>query len=177
MNGNLLEFIFQIAVEFGATFFGVIYAFRLSYDHERRKREQETTELAINILSSIKKELENILHPINRYIMGYTYSTIWLVFTSDAFNSAIGGGYYSLLSHESQARITSIYTKFKQGENCISKIYSMIGTPSMAMTGATQTLNQFKASLDSIIGDLREEIPTLIEYLEIELKTLEQQTE
>ena len=141
--------------EFAAGGLGVLMAFYLDRtieERQNRAREHEESvnkkrtdlEIQINVLKSIKQEVELHIEPVRDFVMGNQLDSLNTIFTTRALESAIGGGHYSFMAHDTQVILSDLYDQFKSADRYVEKILSMIGSAGMALGGSGNTVLNFK---------------------------------
>lgn len=161
MTLPLKQQIFQMLVEFGATFTGVVLAFGLSLWYDRQKRHKKEIKTKIRILETIKEELDLHLDPLIRTPVEFEGARI-IPFITNALDSSVGGGYFSLLEPETQKRISKNYGSIKLAEIYNNKIISMTGATGIDRVSRAS----FEKSLEKTLIRLAEHTPELIKFLE-----------
>lgn len=125
MRYILDERVFQIAVEFGATFTGTLFGFALAFWYDRYVKRKEELGIKIRILEAIDLELELNMDSISKEtFLEDEIHFPSLPFTRNALNSSIGGGDFSKLDPDIQKAISQLYIIFFEAENTSKKIFS-----------------------------------------------------
>lgn len=156
---------FQILVEFGASFAGVVAGFLLAYWYDRKKRHIENINLKINILNAIKKELELNVTPPNRVKKGGIIIP-FIPYVKNALNSAIGAGYFSLLDPDTQRQISWVYALFRQHERVHEISLGEASPHGMPFDDWLDYLEPILYDLRVNLKSIFDEVPKLIEYID-----------
>jgi len=154
----------EILINFGATFISVFLAFGLSLWYDRKKKRKEEITMRLRILEAIRTELDLNLQQLGKE----NEENVIKIgrFTTIALDSAVGGGYFSLLDSETQGRVSRIYNSFRIAQMWLDKILSMVASADMAMTDAEHNLREFQGMLYEVLKFLRKDVPDVMIILE-----------
>ena len=120
-----VDWLVYVVIPFVATFSGVFLAFILATKRERRKRKEEelerkikTREILINELTQIKDNLDGATSLKQQYGDSYVPN---IDFPTDAKQSIVNSGAFSLLEIELQADVSHIYAVIERAQIFLSK--------------------------------------------------------
>ena len=146
----------SIPKEFLSTTFGVLLAASITLAQMKKQRESTNAKIRDSILTELKLSLAGLK-------MGEPLETLFVVRTETAaFDSAVGGGHFSLFEEETQRRISELYSYIKF-TNYFSDKY-------LLQKIIFQKKKIKKINLQKIVEDYLSEIierhETVIKYLE-----------
>jgi hypothetical protein len=156
----------NVLIPFVVAIFGVIIGLMITFNHERVKKNDETRETQIRILSVIRSELETNLVALKETTKKGSDFGLIPVFLTDSYESSISNGDFSLLEPNTQNLLALVYLNFKQwdklGDRAIAMYGSRVGDPEKL---ANMFVEQIQKKTSAILNDIPKAIMRIDEGL------------
>jgi len=163
------DWLIYVVTPFAATFTGVFLAFVLATKRERRKRKEEqsetkkkTKEILINELSNMKANLDGATSLRSQYGNDYIPN---IDFLTDAKQSIVNSGAFSLLEMELQADVSHIYAVIERAQAFLSQMREFDMSVAISMTTRNKIWDNKVINFWGQVNHLQNNIPSLLEKL------------
>jgi hypothetical protein len=169
---KFVDWLVYVVIPFAATFSGVFLAFILATKRERQKRKEEqlatrrkTKEILTNELTQVKNNLDGAASLKSQYGENYVPN---IDLPTDAKQSVVNSGAFSLLEMELQTDVSHIYTVIERAQIFLSQMIEFDMSIAMSMTTRDKIWNNKVNNFWGQVQHLQDYIPQLVQKLKKE---------
>lgn len=165
-----MDLLVPVAIPFAATFAGVFLAYYLAAMQERNKRKAEEREMRNKVRATLDTELTavkaNLDGAVNLTQEGKIGDIPNIDLPTDAKESVVNSGKFSLLKPELQLEVSHIYAVIERAEVFLSQMREFVVSPALALSNSGKIFGNIKENFWGQVQHLRQHIPTLVEKLQ-----------